>query len=70
MSSSKPSLFSLNIHEDEDGVHIDLSGALAKDLQTLIANCARYCCGNRGCCKPGCCTDTDGKEATADSCCG
>ena len=65
MSKQTKSLFNFHLHEDEDGVHIDLSGPLAKDFKTLVDSCTKYCCSALSCCTPSGNKDKDAK----DSCC-
>ena len=36
-------LLNFRLFEDQDGVHLLLSGRLAQDLQTLLDTCSKFC---------------------------
>lgn len=50
--SSNKDLFNFRLFEDDQGVHLLLSGKLAKDFQTLMDACKSHCswlaCCHRG----------------------
>ena len=41
-------LFTLDIEEDDKGVHIHIGGTLGSSLQALTAACQQYCCCRSG----------------------
>ncbi len=50
MSKSKEKLFTFDVEERDDGVHIHLGGTLGKSLQSLKEACEAYCCcHSKGC---------------------
>lgn len=46
-------LFNVRLFQDDQGIHLLLSGALAKDFETLLDTCKKHCawlacCHGRG----------------------
>ena len=44
MATTKSDLLNFRMFEDDQGVHLLLSGSLAGDFQTLVNSCKEYCC--------------------------
>ncbi len=45
MADKKPNdLFNVRLFQDDHGVHLLLSGAFAKDFETLVESCKKHCC--------------------------
>ncbi len=56
MSKSKEKLFTFDIEQGDDGIHIKLGGEFGKSLQAMKAFCEQYCA-----CVP-CCGGKPGDE--------
>ncbi len=42
-TSSGNDLFNFRLFQDDKGIHLLLSGALAKDFETLMETCKKHC---------------------------